>query len=209
MFQAFISHSKYDKDFCNAFDNACASVGLERFRSEFEEIEKPSWKTINREIKKSNVLFVLIGEELRNRQRNCLIDNPEYTDWLFTQNWISYEIGVASQRHIDVWVVSDSAEINFPVIYLNSYYLWEGHLEKPEQRHICSFLRSYKESRGLWFDKSMKFTCSNSECKVSYNIPQPLPKGFRIRCPSCLKINEFENGWLLNTKIVRTLLRKL
>lgn len=96
MFQAFISHSKYDKDFCNAFDNACSRVGLESLRSEFEDIEKPSWKTINQEIKKSNALFVLIGKELRNRQRNCLIDTPEYTDWLFTQNWISYEIGVAS-----------------------------------------------------------------------------------------------------------------
>jgi hypothetical protein len=198
MFKAFISHSRHDKDFCNAFDNACASVGLARFRSEFEDIEKPAWKTINREIKKSNALFVLIGEQLRKRQSNSLINNPKYTDWLFTQNWISYEIGFASQRRIDVWVVSDSPDINFPVIYLNNYYLWEGNLEKPEQRDICQILKAYSESRGIKFDNSVKFTCPNPECKASYNIPQVFPKGYRIRCPTCLRILEFSDGWLLS-----------
>jgi hypothetical protein len=86
MFQTFISHSKYDKEFCNAFDSACASVGLKRFRSEFENIERPPWKTIKKEINKSNALFLLLGKKLGERQRSVLVDTPEYTDWLFTQN---------------------------------------------------------------------------------------------------------------------------
>ena len=195
-FKAFISHSQYDRDFCNAYDNACDSVGLKRLRSEFAEIEKPSWKTINREIQKCNVLFLLIGEQLRKRQRQR-VSSPKYTDWLFTQNWISYERGVASQNNTDIWVVSDSPDINFPVNYLNYYYLWEGHLEKPEQRQICSYLKAYKESIRIRFDNSVKFTCPNPNCRASYSIPQAFSKGAKIRCPSCLKILEFSEGWLL------------
>jgi hypothetical protein len=44
----FVSHSRHDGEFCNRFDSACSHVGLARFRSEFEDIEKPAWKTINR-----------------------------------------------------------------------------------------------------------------------------------------------------------------
>ena len=196
-FKAFISHSRYDKEFCNAFDNACSSVGLERFRSEFMDIEKPAWKTINKEIAKCNVLFLLIGEQLRKRQ-SCDVSSRRYTDWLFTQNWISYEIGVASQCNTDVWVISDSPDINFPANYLNYYYLWEGHLEKPEQRQIYPYLKAYKDSIRARFDKSVKFTCPNPNCRVSYSIPQALSKGFQIRCPSCLRILDFSEGWLLN-----------
>jgi hypothetical protein len=86
MFSVFISHSRYDKDYCNSFDNACARVGLKSFRSEFENIQKPAWRTIKNEINKSNALFLLIGKKLRERQRSVLVDTPEYTDWLFTQN---------------------------------------------------------------------------------------------------------------------------
>jgi hypothetical protein len=195
--RAFISHSRYDKKFLNSFDNACSEIGLKRFRSEFSDIEKPAWKTINREIKKSNVLFLLIGEELRKRQRENLTNNPQYTDWLFTQNWISYEIGVASQNHIDIWVISDSPDINFPVYYLKNYYLWNGDLTKPQDREICRYLKCYKESQGAKFPKSCKFTCPNPNCKASYNIPESFSKGMRIRCPTCLSILEFSEGWLL------------
>lgn len=198
MFKVFISHSRYDKEYCGAFESACNRVGLASFRSEFESVEKPPWKTIKGEIGKSRALFVLIGKELRNRQRRRRRDSIKYTNWLFTQNWISYEIGVASQRGKDVWVLSDSADINFPIPYLNNYYLWEGHLENPDQRQICSILKAYAESKGVKFDKTVKFTCPNPECRVSYNIPQVFPKGFRIRCPSCLRILEFSDGWLLN-----------
>jgi len=168
MFKVFISHSRHDKEYCNAFDSACTRVGLKSFRSEFENIERPPWKTIKNEINKSSALFLLLGKKLRERQRSVLVDTPEYTDWLFTQNWIAYEIGVASQRGIDIWVLSDSVDINSPVLYLNNYYLWEGDLEKPEQREILKILQGYSEYRRLKFDKKTSFTCQNPECKATY-----------------------------------------
>lgn len=101
MGKVFVSHNKYDEDFCNRFDLACASVGLERFRSEFEDIEKPAWKTINDEINHSNALFLLVGKELVNRQTVTAV-SYNTDSWIFTQNWISYEIGVASAQKKDV-----------------------------------------------------------------------------------------------------------
>jgi ribosomal protein S27E len=199
MFQVFISHSKYDEEFCNAFDSACASVGLKRFRSEFENIEKPAWKTIKGEIKKSNALFLLVGKELAKRQSSCLVNSPENTDWLFTQNWISYEIGVASQRGIDVWVLCDPIDINFPVPYLNCYDPWGIHLKHPESRNfILTILNAYQNARRVEFDKRFIFKCA--DCGAAYNIFSRLEKEFKLRCPTCLKMQTFPNGWLLDTK---------
>lgn len=211
MFQVFISHSKYDKEFCNYFDSACASVGLKRFRSEFENIEKPAWKTIKKEIGKSNALFLLVGKELARRQRSCLIDNPEYTDWLFTQNWIAYEVGIASQKSIDVWVLCDSLDINFPVPYLNNYYPWGIHLEDVNQRgFILSILEAYQSWGNIKFDKKLRYTCPN--CGTSYNLFSPLAKGFKMRCPTCLKTQTFSDGWLLDVKdssVLKNILSKI
>jgi hypothetical protein len=86
------------------------------------------------------------------------------------------------------------------VLYLNNYYLWEGDLEKPEQREILNVLKCYSEYRRLKFDKKTSFTCQNPECRATYNIHQALPKGYKIRCPSCLRITNFPEGWLLETK---------
>lgn len=200
MFKVFISHSRHDVEYCNAFDSACARVGLRSFRSEFENIEKPPWMTIKSEINKSNALFLLLGKKLRERQRNVLVDTPGYTDWLFTQNWISFEIGVAAQKGIDIWVLSDSADINFPVLYLNNYYLWEGDLTNPNERELLRILKTYSEYRRVNFDKKAAFTCQNPLCRATYNIHQQFARGAQIKCPSCLKRNEFPEGWLLESK---------
>jgi hypothetical protein len=113
--QVFLSHTKLDKIFCDRFDNICANVGLARFRSDFADIKQPSWSTIKEELKKSRALFLLVGHELVRQQA---APGP---DWKYTQNWISYEVGLAHACDIDVWVVSDSVAINFPVPYFNNY----------------------------------------------------------------------------------------
>lgn len=191
MGKVFVSHSKYDDEFCNRFDQACASVGLERFRSEFEEIEDPAWKTINREISKSNTLFLLVGKELVNRQTTSS-DN-----WAFTQNWISYEIGVASQQNKDVWVVCDSIPINFPVPYLTNYVLNGIHMDNPENRNFWKpYLNAYKNYKGVIFNK--KYKCSCFMCGATFNLLNSLEKGAQIVCPTCLSLLGFPDGWPLD-----------
>lgn len=198
MSQVFVSHSKADKDFCAKFDAACAHVGIRRFRSEFEDIEKPAWKTINREIRNSKALFLLVGKELVSRQRVCEAGKPSSNDWYFTQNWISYEVGVAAQKGIDVWVMCDDISINFPVPYFNNYDGWGIHMENPAyRRFITTVLTRYSIGKRIRLNKRFSISCPNSNCGATFNVWATLNKGTKIICPTCLREITFTDGWLL------------
>jgi hypothetical protein len=205
----FISHSKHDKEYCDSFDLACARAGLQSFRSEFENIETPPWKTIKREINQSSALFLLIGKKFTEIQRSLTINTPEYMSWVFTQNWIAYEIGVAAQKGIEVWVLCENPDIYFPVPYLTNLYFWEGNLANPNQRELVIFLKVYSKNNLIIFDKKTKYTCSNPNCKATYNIIQSLAKGIKLKCPSCLRVIEFPDGFNLYPEDKRSILKKV
>ena len=207
--KVFISHSKHDKEYCDSFDSACARAGLQSFRSEFENIETPPWKTIKREINQSSALFLLIGKKFTEIQKSLTINTPEYKSWTFTQNWIAYEIGVSAQKGIEVWVLCEDPDIYFPVPYFTNLYFWEGNLADPKQRALIFFLEIYSKNNYIMFDRRMKHTCSNPNCRATYNIIQPLAKGAKLKCPSCLGITEFPEGFNLNTKQDYRILKKL
>ena len=205
--KVFISHSRLDKNYCDSFESVCNWARIKSFRSEFENIEKPPWKTLKREISQSPVLFLLIGKEFTKIQKNLTINTPEYQRWMATQNWIAYEIGVSAQKGIEVWVLCEDPDIYFPVPYFANLYFWEGNLA--EQRELIFFLETYSKNRYIMFDKRMRHTCSNPNCRITYNIIQPLAKGAKIKCPSCLRITEFPEGFNLNTKQDSRILKKL
>jgi hypothetical protein len=207
--KVFISHSKHDKEYCDSFDSACARAGLQSFRSEFENIETPPWKTIKREINQSSALFLLIGKKFTERQRSVTTNTPEYTSWVFTQNWIAFEIGVASQKGIEVWVLCEDPDIYFPVPYLTNLYFWESKLSNPDQRHLIFFLKAYSKNNVIVFDKRMKHTCPNPNCKATYNIIQSLGKGVKLKCPSCLEIMEFPDGFNLYPEGKQSIFKKV
>ena len=108
MVQIFLSHTKLDVECCDMFDRAAAREGVKVFRSEFEELESPPWQTIKKEVVNSVALFLLVGEELVNAQNRSEASLVVKEKWKYTQNWISYEVGVACQKGIDVWVVCDN-----------------------------------------------------------------------------------------------------
>ena len=126
--KVFISHSRRDKKYCHSFADACNSVGLKPFLYELEDIKPPHWKTLQREISQSAILFLLIGKEFTEIQKSLTPDA-----WLFTQNWIAYEIGVAAQKGIEVWVLCENTDINFPVPYFTNLYFWEGNLAEQKE----------------------------------------------------------------------------
>jgi hypothetical protein len=184
--RVFLSHTKFDKDFCDKFDNICSNVGMKRFRSEFAEIDKPPWQTIKEQLGKSRALFLLIGKELVNRQASQY--NP---DWKFTQNWISYEVGIAHQRNIDIWVVCDSVQINFPVPYFNNYVPF-GLDPGASMEYMNMVLENYL--RGLSFPISLKpdsITQQCRSCDIQFNLHATLEMGTVIICPHCLGGIEF------------------
>lgn len=201
--QIFLSHTKLDEDFCNRFDIAASRVGIKVFRSEFEELVNPAWKTIKDAMNTSSALFLLVGNELVKAQSASETKRKAKEQWKFTQNWIAYEIGLACQVGLDVWVVCDAVNINFPVPYLNNY---EAGGIKPSDRTYLDFYKQifkrysnggncsvgFCEKVGI---RPRTFTCPH--CGAVFNLHSTVPKGTEIPCPTCLGTLTFPNGWLL------------
>ena len=178
-----MSHTKLDKEFCDFFDNACARVGIKSFRSEFESITPPAWKTIKDHMKNSSAMFLLVGKELVKMQ-----DQSYGTrNWKYTQNWIAYEVGLACQRGIDVWVLCDDSKINFSVPYFNHYHPFARNLD-----WLKGVLDAYlKRCRPL--PPCHSITCPNQRCGIefffwAYDHPRP----FEVSCSQCLQPMRFE-----------------
>jgi len=190
--QLFMSHTKSDKEFCDRFDVAAARVGVKVFRSEFEEIKPPAWKTIKKAMDASSAMFLLVGKELVKAQKASEKDPILREEWKHTQNWIAYEIGLACARKIDVWVVCDGVKINFPVPYLNNYAIFG------EQKWIRDILEIYSKEEtfplGKW---DRKDSCIYKECKATYNFHSAVKKGEEVICPTCLRTNIYAEDWLL------------
>ncbi len=184
--KAFLSHTKLDSKFCDRFDNVCATVGLARFRSDFADITKPSWSTIKYELEQSSVLFLLVGKELVAQQAT---PNP---DWKYTQNWISYEVGLAHGRNIDVWVVCDSVEINFPIPYFNNYAPCGLEPGIP-MKYMEQVFIAYREGDTYPFKNPLFTWCK--PCGIQFNLHAQLASGQYIVCPQCLEKIQWEKGF--------------
>jgi len=177
----FLSHTRLDNDFCDRFDNVCANVGIRRFRSEFAYIEKPSWRTIKKQLGVSIALFLLVGKKLVEQQAY-----PKSPDWKFTQNWISYEVGIAHQRNIDVWVICDSIDINFPVPYFNNYQPFglEGFDRMAYLEDMLSF---YQRGYSISFEVNQgRLHTSCPTCGIEFNLHTTLKVNQVVVCPQCL-----------------------
>lgn len=191
----FLSHTRLDKEFCDKLDNAAASEGVRRFRSEFETLQAPAWRTIKREIDQSSALFLLVGNELVRAQESSL------SDWKYTQNWIAYEVGLACNRGIDVWVWCEAEKINFPVPYLNNYVLqgFGAYREKDygDIGMVRYVLRQYKRGRNFplgWHKREI--SCPHETCGAQFNLHSVLFKDSTFLCPTCLKEIVIDVGWL-------------
>ena len=206
-YQVFISHTKHDKDFCDKFDVACARVGIKAYRSEFEKIKTPAWSSIKAEILKSSALFLLVGKKLVEFQNASLLDTKLRREWSHTQNWIAYEVGLACQRGIDVWVICDDVEINFPVPYFNNYAL--GLSRGASQIDVLRFLLESYANGERFLVGTLKYQgrkggaiakCQDKDCQIEFNLHNLIEKGGKIICPQCLKRIEFPEGHLLQIK---------
>ena len=190
--KVFVSHTQKDIEFLDIFDRACARVGIDAFRSEFEELELPAWQTIRSEIRKSRALFLLVGKELVKAQ------SYHESSWEYTQNWIAFEIGVACERELDVWVICDDTKVNFPVPYLSHYFPIS-----PRDREAFDFLVKKLDTyargaRTTFSDQETVIQCSHQQdCKAMFKLPVRIKAGGRIVCPQCLREIEFPRGHLI------------
>jgi hypothetical protein len=190
MKQIFVSHTKKDEKFCDKFDTVCARVGVKAFRSEFEDLSTPSWKTIKIAMNNSSALFFLVGGKLVESQ------NASDPEWKYTQNWIAYEIGLACQLGIDVWAICDDVLINFPMPYINNY-LTVSLVHDKTFKYLKSILEEYRDGGGFPY-KSTTGTgthCPYQDCKMGFNLHVKLNRGSKIRCPQCLRDMVFTGGY--------------
>lgn len=196
--QIFISHTKKDEEFCDVFDRIVARVGIKAFRSEFEAIQPPPWRTIKKAMNSSIALFFLVGKKLVESQE---LNQPE---WRYTQNWISYEMGLACQLAIDVWAICDDVQINFPMPYVNNYLpvslrhrqifdYFRGILEAYKRRQIFAVPYYVDTMAG----RHIGVKCPYKDCKMEFNLHMKLQPGEEIRCPQCLGNIVFERGFLI------------
>jgi hypothetical protein len=196
MTKIFYSHTQKDSAFCDVFDRVCARVGIDAFRSELERIDLPAWKTILNEINQSAALFLMVGKELVKSQE---LGDP---NWKFTQNWISYEIGIACLRGIDVWAICDDVLINFPMPYINNYCT--ASVSRPGAFNYFrdAILPWYNEGKCFPFPfgdvksgKNLGVICGHNDCKAEFNLHMTLKPNEGIVCPQCLKYLVFPNGF--------------
>jgi hypothetical protein len=180
-------HTRLDKNFCDMFDMACARVGIKSFRSEFETIPPPAWKTIRDQMNRSSAMFLLIGSELVKMQESSSRDPKTARSWKYTQNWIAYEIGLACQRGIDIWVLCDNASVNFPVPYFNHYQPFAG-----DMTWLRQVLDSYNRMRSPPHGSELEWTCPDSSCGIKYVFwGYHHTRPFEVPCPQCLRIMKF------------------
>jgi hypothetical protein len=180
-----------DETTCNQFDIAAAREGIKVFRSEYEAMKAPAWETIKTEMQRSRALFLLVGPELVKSQEQGS------KDWKFTQNWIAYEVGLACAQGIDVWVLCDNVEINFPVPYLNNYSM--GSIENKAGGFEREVIRHYLqgETYPFGYKEKKKFFCPHKDCGAKFNFHNILEAGSVTNCPTCLQKLKFDKGWLL------------
>jgi len=146
-------------------------------------------------------MFLLVGKELVKAQETSGLDHTLRDSWKYTQNWIAYEVGLACQRGLDVWVVCDNVEINFPVPYLSNYSVG-GLYSSDEDETGIGFMReileNYKRgSRFLLGALKRNISCPNDDCKAMFNLHSVIPKGGTVVCPTCLQTMTFDGGWLI------------
>lgn len=113
-----MSHSRKDTIVKKVFSEVFAKTGVKPIWMEYEKWSQrknePNWIWISRHIRMPNTIavFVLLT-------RNVIdINTPKRT--LATQNWVSYEIGVASTASKPVFIFKEE-DVDFPVPYLTNY----------------------------------------------------------------------------------------
>jgi len=132
-------------------------------------------------------MFLLIGKELVKMQENSSYDSEAARAWKYTQNWIAYEIGLACQRGIDVWVLCDSVPINFPVPYFNHYQPFAGDLD-----WLKLILDAYAKAGRLSPANDIRVQCPSSHCGVEFHFwAYHYPRPFEVPCPQCLTVIKF------------------
>jgi len=184
MARIFLSHSKGDENIVKFFLQAGGLAGVEIKAMEFESIQAPPWAFIRDQIALSQALFVLLGPNIIDRG-------------IYTQNWISFEVGIACEAArtlgSQVWVFEPfNYNIKFPVPYLNHYVLYDMD-QKSHLDYIRRIMEGYKPV--LLIRRNIpqgvaEITCPYDNCRVSFRLHSKVD---RFECPACRQTIELKS----------------
>ena len=111
----FISHSKKDEDLVLTMRRLLENMGHTPIIEEFIPTEKQKpipYEEIRNNVEKSEFLFLFLTDSV--------VATP------FTQNWVSYEIGLASANLKKLFVFERMGmPVEFPIPYLTDYALFD------------------------------------------------------------------------------------
>ncbi|MCL5949242.1 MAG: toll/interleukin-1 receptor domain-containing protein [Candidatus Bathyarchaeota archaeon] len=184
--QIFISHSRRDENIRKTFNELLALAGVKSVCMEFEDMEGQKWNQIRDVVNHSDAVFVLMGENV-----NC--SNH-------TQNWISFEVGLACAFKKRIWVFEKaSSKVDFPIPYVTDYVIYDS-LEKKE---VTSYLKKIVDAYGgqgetaFFTNADVPLNCFPKwtlvllyKCKSTYTFYNPLISPvviskIHLLCPSC------------------------
>lgn len=177
MTNIFLSHSRSDNNIINVFRNAFNETEVFPVLMEYEKFSNPPWASIKNSIESSSALFVLLSTNLKISD--------------YTQNWVSYEVGVADEANREIWVFEDiNNQVIFPLPRVHHYVLYNQN-QQDSLEYLRTIIRSYalnsKGAVGLGLVALLAF--SNPIAAIigaavgsKINIPNK-PIGVGITCP--------------------------
>lgn len=112
MINIFISHSKKDAELVRIIDLNLRAVGITPLFMEFTPESEPPYAKIEENVKNSDAVFLFLTQNVLSS--------------IYTQNWISFEVGLAKNTNKPLFLVEDGNNtVHFPVPYVSSYILYE------------------------------------------------------------------------------------
>ncbi len=159
------------------FRNAFYGTKVKPVLMEYEQYVNPPWQEIKNAIIQSSALFVLLGINLKSSD--------------YTQNWVSYEVGVADALNRQIWVFEDiNNKVLFPIPNVHHYMLYN-----PSQMDSMNYLRmiisSYAVNEGgalaglfigLAASTNPLVALATTLIGSKINVPQR-PIGIKVVCP--------------------------
>lgn len=128
----FISHSKKDGELVGVIDHNFKTVDITPLFMEFTPESKPPYTKIEENLNLSAAIFLFLTQNIKSSD--------------YTQNWISFEVGLAKKSNKPLFVIEDANnKVHFPVPYLTDYILYEQTKIEDWQK-IHNVLRKLKEN---------------------------------------------------------------
>jgi TIR domain len=188
--QIFISHSNKDDEIVAYFTGKFDDKGIKPVLMEYEKWSRegrPNWMWIKDGIQKSKALFLILTKNLVKEA--------------YTQNWIAFEIGVASTRIPEIPVVVFKEEkVDFPVPFLSHFFdesfSRKGHLIRKDfsetllevESHVLieSFIDELVVNPSTGLDEDETIECSKCLLRFHYWGKKDI-----FNCPCCSSIIRF------------------